>query len=367
MSKLNIKDLPEDWLFPTTRYRGSKRKILHLLWTVFDQLEFATALDLFGGTSSVSLLLKRMGKQVTYNDYLRYNYLTGVAFIENSGTLLSNGDIEFIFSNNENVSRDGFISRTFKDYYFLDRENIWLDKVIANLNALENNYEGNELKLKKAIGFWALGQACLIKRPFNLFHRKNLSIRTNNVDRKFGNKTTWEMPFSTAMRRFVGEANETIFDNGMSNSAYNQDAFSFSDYSYDLVYLDPPYFFKNQKDKDYRKLYHFLEGIAQYGVWGELIDYATSNLRLKQNGYREWPSNSYAELTDLFTTLFNRFKDSIIVVSHKSGSIIEVDTICSLLSDLDKSVSTYKKPYTYALSKRNGKPQHNTEWLIVGI
>ena len=40
---------------------------------------------------------------------------------------------------------------------------------------------------------------------------------------------------------------------------------------YDLVYLDPPYFFENQSDANYLMLYHFLDGIAQYKKWGELI------------------------------------------------------------------------------------------------
>ena len=54
----------------------------------------------------------------------------------------------------------------------------------------------------------ALNQACLMKRPFNLFHRKNLYIRTANVERQFGNKTTWETPFPTLFTRLVKEANQ---------------------------------------------------------------------------------------------------------------------------------------------------------------
>lgn len=70
-------------LFPTTRFQGSKRKVLPWLYEVFSQLEFESALDLFGGSATVSYLLKQMGKRVVCNDLLHWNYLTALALIEN--------------------------------------------------------------------------------------------------------------------------------------------------------------------------------------------------------------------------------------------------------------------------------------------
>ena len=79
--------------FPSTRYRGSKRKIIPWLWDSFKELDFTSALDVFGGTTSVSYLLKNMGKAVTYNDYLHFNYLIGLALIENDHTILVKRDM----------------------------------------------------------------------------------------------------------------------------------------------------------------------------------------------------------------------------------------------------------------------------------
>jgi adenine-specific DNA-methyltransferase len=56
--------------FPTTRYRGSKRKILPWIYNNLSGLEYESVSDLFGGTGSVSYLFKRMGKKVIYNDHL---------------------------------------------------------------------------------------------------------------------------------------------------------------------------------------------------------------------------------------------------------------------------------------------------------
>jgi adenine-specific DNA-methyltransferase len=54
--------------FPTTRYQGSKRKLLLWLYKHISPLNFKSVLDVFGGTACVSYLFKIMDKQVTYND-----------------------------------------------------------------------------------------------------------------------------------------------------------------------------------------------------------------------------------------------------------------------------------------------------------
>ena len=65
--------------FPTTRYQGSKRKLLGWIAETIKDLSFESALDAFGGTGSVAYLLKTQGKQVTYNDTLQANHQIGVA------------------------------------------------------------------------------------------------------------------------------------------------------------------------------------------------------------------------------------------------------------------------------------------------
>jgi adenine-specific DNA-methyltransferase len=366
MSKLVIKGLPQDWLFPTTRYRGSKRKILPWVWANVKTLPFENVLDLFGGTGVVSLLFKRMGKQVTYNDYLQYNYLSAIALLENNDTRLTDEDLAFIFSNRSNTPNPNFIARTFEGYYFTETENRWLDKVIANIFALEHLFSGQILRQKQALAIWSLGQACLIKRPFNLFHRKNLNLRTRSVPRNFGNKSTWEIPFPVAMRRSAEEANHVVFDNGQENKCHCLDAFQVVQSGYDLVYFDPPYFSKGQSDADYRELYHFLEGIAQYERWSEQIDYVSYNLRLKRDVMR-WPSRSVDALIEMYSNLIDRFRDSIIVISHKSNSLVPIKTVQQILIERGKKIRVCETPYFYALSRNNGKPRHNIECLLIGI
>jgi len=58
--------------FPSSRYMGSKNKIINELYKVFKKNKFDTVLDLFSGSASVSYLLKSMGKKVISNDYMSF-------------------------------------------------------------------------------------------------------------------------------------------------------------------------------------------------------------------------------------------------------------------------------------------------------
>ncbi len=114
----------------------------------------------------------------------------------------------------------------------------------------------------------------MIKRPFNLFHRKNLYLRKNKVERSFGNFHTWNKHFDNYFFKFIEEANKLIFDNSKKCVAVNDSVYNLPDDNFDLVYFDPPYFRKNSSNETsfYNRTYHFLEGLANYDSWENLID-----------------------------------------------------------------------------------------------
>jgi len=251
---------PPNFRYPSTRYSGSKRKLLDWIWENVKDIKFDTVLDLFGGTGSVSLLFKRYGKQVFYNDLLRFNQIIGTAIVENKEVIVTDEDLSKVLRHNGRDYPD-FIQTNFKGIFFLDDENIWLDKVITNISGISNKY-------KRAILLSSLFQACLAKRPFNLFHRSNLYLRTANVKRSFGNKTTWETSFEDLLKRFIGEYNKAVFDNGCKNRVIGgYDALNAPN-GVDLVYIDPPYFSAGLgSGTNYLAFYHFLEGLADYENW----------------------------------------------------------------------------------------------------
>jgi adenine-specific DNA-methyltransferase len=338
--------------FPSTRYQGSKAKLADWIWEQIADLDFTTCLDAFGGTGAVAYRLKRAGKRVTYNDVLRFNYYFGLALIENSSVRVGRQEVEQILQRDDDLAYPRFVQDTFKDVYFTQEENAWIDQTITNLRQIADPY-------KFAIAFFALCQACIIKRPYNLFHRRNLYIRLADVERSFGNKVTWDRPFEDCLRDFTAEANAAVFDNGHGNRALNLDAIEVPG-EYDLVYVDTPYISNRGVPVDYRSFYHFLEGLTMYDEWGEHI-----NRRSKHHPLKTCPS----EWTDkrcirgAFNRLFHRYRDSILVVSYRSDGIPSQLELVSLLKRYKSHVRVeHFGPYKYVLSKN----ARSREILLIG-
>jgi len=346
-------DLPavETEFVPTTRYQGSKAKLVRWIWEHIRRLSFDTMLDVFGGTGVVGYWLKQRGKQVTYNDILRFNYLVGLALIENNSAHLTNEDVEGLLSRRHGQRYRTFVADTFGGIYYTDEENRWLDLVVQNIAQVPDPY-------KRALAYYALFQACLVKRPFNLFHRRNLYLRFADVERSFGNKTTWDTAFEVHFRGFVDEANALVVDNGRANQALNQDALNIEG-DYDLVYVDPPYISQQGVGVDYHHFYHFLEGLARYQEWPTLVDYRSKHRRLKRV-YNPWTDP--AAIHDAFARLLDRFRDSLIVVSYRGDGIPSIEELAQMMRQVKRSVRIHTMDdYQYVLSKRR-----TAEVLIVG-
>lgn len=335
---------------PSTRYLGSKRKLVDWIWSHIGHLDFDVFLDAFGGTGVVGYYAKMHGKKVIYNDILRFNYMVGLAIIENDSVRLSEEDVEFISSYHEEITYPSFIADTFSGLYYTDEENRWLDMAVTNIMALEDTY-------KRALAFSALGQACLVKRPFNLFHRANLSMRLRNVKRSFGNHITWNRPFEELFRRFVAELNEAVFSNGRRNLALNMDVFEL-DVDADLVYLDPPYVPARGEVPDYRLYYHFLEGLVNYDRWAEMID-PGSPLKAIKRDPSPWADR--ARVRDAFRQVLKKFDYADhIVISYRPDGIPSPGEIVGMLRRLGREVQVHRKHYKYALS-----PKDREELLFV--
>lgn len=328
-------------LFPSTRFQGSKRKLIDWIQDSVADLEFDTVLDVFGGTASVSHRFKQMGKQVTYNDSLAFNWSIGFALIENSQVKLSPEDVKTILTRHNDVSYPEFISQTFHDIYFTDEENSWLDYVIYNIEHLLEN------PFKQALARFALFQACIIKRPYNLFHRANLYMRNAEVVRSFGNKVTWDTPFEVHFRSFVNEANNAIFDNERDNKALNIDAFE-TPAGADLVYLDPPYLNSRGIGVDYRDFYHFLEGMMNYPQWAEIIDWHSKHKRLSRLP-SVWTNTN--TILDAFDILIERHRNSSIIISYRDNGIPSQEQIIDVLKAHKAQIIQARLPKQYALAK----------------
>jgi adenine-specific DNA-methyltransferase len=338
-----MKTQPYKFRYPSTRYTGSKRRLLPWLWGHLQHIEFESALDVFGGTASVSLLFKVHGKKVHYNDLLEANQIIGKALIENKNTTVTTDELKLVFEMDTKDYPD-FIQSEFENVFFTTEENIWLDRVITNIERhLPDTY-------KRAIVLSCLFQACLSKRPYNLFHRANLYMRLAEVERSFGNKVTWDKPFPQLISKFVKEYNQAVFDNQRENKVVGGNHAFVAPNGVDLVYLDPPYFSSSGAEAaNYLNLYHFLEGIANYDQWGNLID----------KSKKHKPLNSSEEILCFtkrdriyksFETLLTKFQHNIIVLSYRSDGLPTRNELIEMFRGLGKIVEVHEQRHKYALS-----------------
>jgi adenine-specific DNA methylase len=333
-----VRSAPE---FPRTRYQGSKAKLIPWLREVFQQLDFESVLDAFGGTGSVSHMLKHEGKAVTYNDLLAANATFARGLIENDSVTLTEHQIETHLRFDASRPEPGFISDTFQGIYYTDEENEWLDEALRRLLAVSPD------RFDYALLFFAIAQACIIKRPYNLFHRKNLYLRLAKVERSFGNKVAWDKPFPAWAAAFAREANGAVFEGRHPANVINGDACDIEG-PFDLVYMDPPYLSKRGNGVDYRQFYHFLEGLAHHSDWPDLIDWNSKNRRFHKQP-NDW-SHPQRVLVK-FEEVFDRHRRSTLAVSYRDDGTPSIEELRRLLQRHKNRVRVIEYgTYHYALS-----------------
>lgn len=337
---LSMPDAPAPRGFVSTRYQGSKARLAGWLGEIFAPLSFDTALDLFSGTASVAYLLKTMGKGVTTNDLLASAAVSADALVVNEDTRLTPVIAGELFVRASGVQYDDFVERTFSGIYYLDEENRELDTVAQNV---ARTLQGHA----RSLALHALYQACLKKRPYNLFHRKNLALRTRDVPRSFGNKVTWERPLRDHFLDALDEANAAVRASGRTHRALSGDALH-CDASADLVYVDPPYVGPRDTGTDYVAFYHFLEGLTDYTAWPGRIDRRLSHLPLLHER-SAFADGAHARAA--LASIFDRHRASILVVSYRDDGRPGPDELANMLRQVGKRVHTMRVPKTYALSK----------------
>ena len=205
-----------------------------------------------------------------------------------------------------------------------------------------------------------MNQTCLIKRPFNLFHRRNLNLRINHSESSFGNYVTWEKSFEQLFKQFVNELNTYQFEQLKNVKISNLDALD-CDICYDLVYIDPPYF-NNGTPISYHSRYHFLEGLMHYNDIEENINREKANLEIGLNCESEFEDK--ASFSQNLRKLFARYHKSVLVLSYTTNGYPSIDDLVCIMKEFKdhvKVVSLGKKPF--ALNRSN---EGREEVLVIG-
>jgi len=334
---------------PNTRFQGSKKKIINKIYDlVIINFKPTHILDLFGGSAICSLYFQIHNIETTYNDILEFNSINARGILDNDlNNIPSEEDITRLFETNHTLNYNTFIYDTFKDVYYTDVENRQLDIFRENIK-----YYSNENIKKKQIMYYFIFQSLISKRPYNLFHRKNLSMRTADVKRNFGNKVTWEKTFIVHMLKFRKELvklyeqkkNIVTGNTNIINMSYNKIPDTLIS-DIDTIYIDPPYFKKDCKDSQYFDNYHFLEGFISES-WGESIDFSTKHLKLKTSG-----DNIIENANKMFDDIIDKYGTKNLVISYNTKAFPTVLEIETKLKKKYSKVITKYIDYNYALSK----------------
>jgi DNA adenine methylase len=332
--------------FPGTRYMGSKHKIVNQIWSYIKDYEFQTVLDCFAGSNVIGYLLKCQGKKVITNDFLTFSYINSKAIIENSSVTLNTNDIEFLLQNNVNP---GFIQSTFKNIFFSDEENIFLDKVRYNIDLLKDEY-------KTYLALSALVRACLKKRSRGVFTFVGERYNDGRADMK--------KSIETHFLESIAIFNKAVFDNGFSNVSYNQKAEEFYAKT-DLVYFDPPYYTPNS-DNDYLRRYHFIEGLVKN--WDGVVIQESS--KVKKFKSDKSPFSKKETAYTAFEDLIQKFQDSIIVISYSSNCFPTKEELTNIISKYKKDIIVHEIDLTYSFGNQNHKignlNNRVKEYLFIG-
>lgn len=345
--QIEIKEFVDQFeRFPGTRYMGSKNKIIFDLWHYLQEIEFDSFLDVFAGSNVVSYFMKSKEKKVVTNDFMAISYFTSKAIIENNSTRITQEDLMFLL---ENPSNESFISETYKDLYFTDEENQFLDQVRANIELLENEY-------KRALAISALTRACMKKRPRGIFtfigHRYDdgrKDIRKSLKDHFIDN---------------IRDFNNAVFDNETTCEANNELSQKL-DKTADLVYLDPPYY-SPKSDNDYVRRYHFVEGLAKR--W-EGLEIQEHTITKKFKSYQS-PFSKRNTAFDAFHSLIEKHKDSVIAISYSSNSIPTKEELTNILKEYKNDVIVHEIDHIYSFGNQGNKIGNKSnrvkEYLFIG-
>ena len=350
-SQLDLTDKPlfeQVSLYPPTRFMGSKSKLLSDIWKVASNFKFESVLDLFSGSGIVGYMFKSQGKRVISNDYMAMSAVFTKAMVENNTIILPLTEARELLV--EKRESDHFVEKTFKGLYFSDEDNRLIDTLRTNIWGLDDEY-------KKAIALTALIRACTKKRPRGIFTYTGERYNDGRRDLLI----TLEQQFIEA----VEAVNAAVFDNHRQNISIQGDAMNVPGERPDLVYIDPPYY-SPLSDNEYVRRYHFVEGLARDWKGVEIQEHT------KTKKFKSYPTpfSTRNGAADAFDKLFEKYKDSILIVSYSSNSLPTQDEMVEIMRRHKEHVEVVPIDYIYSFGNQGTAKTHRNnvqEFLFVGF
>lgn len=327
--------------YPTVNYIGNKEKIVEWISSLIPD-DAHSLLDVFSGGASVSYAAKSKGLTVYSNDILKVNYLIAKAIIENNDVVLTDEDVNIIFSG---TPIQGFMYKHYAERFYFSQECMELDLYRENVERLDNEY-------KKALAYSLLRRAMIRKMPYSRFtinwgkiqqlRDEKYSFEHYQRPRAYHNKS-FRFHFEDNLKQY----NDAVFSNKKDNRAYNWDVFkAVENIDADVIYLDPPY---AGTMNDYYGFY----GVLDSYIEGEVIPPFENNFISKDT------------IADLFENLFSKLgKYHYWMLSYNSRSKPSKEEILEILHKFASGVQVFEMPYAYRVTGKE-KKQKDVEYLFL--
>lgn len=316
--------------FPSTRFMGSKEKLLGPLWQEIGKFSPRSVLDLCSGSGVVSYMLKSQGCRVISNDYMKMATTIAEATVANSRETLTETDIERLFS----FSKTGaFIWETYGEIYYSKSDIAFLDNMVLAIEELS--------EAKRSIAMAALIRSCIKRRPRGIF--------TYTGHRYDDGRKDLQLSLQEHFVNAVAQINEAVFDNGQENEVCSVDlSHDLPDVSVDVVYLDPPYF-SPLSDNEYVRRYHFTEAMARNWKGVEIQE------ETKTKKIRNYPSPFKSEIGCMraIGEILDFYKNSAVVISYSSNSLPTSGSMLSLLKRHGRKASVVEVDHRYCFANQS--------------
>ena len=244
------------------QYIGNKQSLVNNIYEIMQKNEVSgeTIIDVFAGTQSVGIFFKKQGFRVISNDWQKYSYILGKAYIENSEFLKFEkictylnieSSYESILNYLDNIEPvEGFIYENFcptgsydKEYqrmYFLDENGKKFDAIRQKLESWKNDnlINENEYYVLLATLVEAVDKVSNTTSVYGAFLKtfkdasaKIFMLKPLELIKSTKDNLTYCMPAEEFVKQVKGE----------------------------IFYLDPPY-----NARQYASNYHVLETMVLY-------------------------------------------------------------------------------------------------------
>ena len=325
------------------RFLGSKYKLLNFIENTVNEncKNVKSVIDVFAGTGVVGDLFLKRGKEVYFNDYLKSNYYSYIAFFGHV-----NVDIKMLKNiinkyNEMEISEENYFSQNFSDTYFSSNDCRKIGFIRDNIEEKYNEREINERE-----------KSVLITSLIYSMDRVANTVGHYDAYRKIEN----------IQDRFFMYMIDVTKKGEKKSHISNEDANEFvKKVKADLIYIDPPY-----NSRQYCDAYHLLENVA---VWKKPQVYGVAKKMDRTNLKSRYCTNKAVET---FADLIKNCNCKYILVSYNNTGDKSNSRSNAKISDLQikeilekkGKVKVFEQPYNNFTTGKSISKDHKERLFL---